>query len=60
MFSSSDKEFVHVVSGRRLAALGGGPLRKLLGLLQEATTLVESCCESGESPLTNLAQSHVF
>ncbi|EIE25016.1 p25-alpha-domain-containing protein [Coccomyxa subellipsoidea C-169] len=33
--------------GKRLAALGGGPLRKLLGLLQEATTLVESCCDSG-------------
>ena len=40
-------------AGRRLAALGGGPLRKLLGLVQEATTLVDSCCAPGESPLTH-------
>ncbi|CAL8462026.1 g1557 [Coccomyxa elongata] len=33
--------------GRRLAALGGGPLRKLLGLVQEAATLVDSCCTHG-------------
>ncbi|KAK9908613.1 hypothetical protein WJX75_000439 [Coccomyxa subellipsoidea] len=33
--------------GRRLAALGGGPLRKLLGLVEEATTLVDSCCAPG-------------
>lgn len=35
------------VAGRRLAQLGGGPLRKLLGLVQDATALVDSCCTPG-------------
>ncbi|BDA41253.1 probable tubulin polymerization-promoting protein family member 3 at C-terminar half [Coccomyxa sp. Obi] len=33
--------------GKRLATLGGGPLRKLLGLVQEAAALVDSCCTPG-------------
>lgn len=43
------------LSGRRLAALGGAPLRKLLGLVEEATTLVDSCCAPGESLLNHFS-----
>ena len=35
-------------AGRKLAGLMGGPLRKLLELLQEAIALVDSCCKPGE------------
>lgn len=35
------------LTGRRLATLGGAPLRKLLELIQEATQLINSCCQPG-------------
>ena len=35
-------------AGRRLAGLTGGPLRKLLELLQEAHALVDACCKPGK------------
>ena len=36
------------LTGRRLAGVGGAPLRKLLDLLAKAKAFVEPCCNPGE------------